>query len=85
MSVHHLRLRTDHGTQAEVIWDASDPEIVALSVHERGLWTASELRELAYTLRTVADALESDSDEWRSEMMRDAGFVERRTGRSAVA
>jgi hypothetical protein len=87
MSVHRLSLRTDYGSQAELFWDESkDPDAVALSVKERWQWTAPELRDLAKTLRTVADALESDNAEWRREFMADAGFVEQRSvGRSSAS
>ena len=34
--------------------------------------------ELARTLDMAADALENDSVEWRIELLRDAGFVERK-------
>lgn len=85
MSVHHLWLRTDYGSLAELSWDAAkDPDVITLGIKERGVWTAPELRDFADKLKTVADALESDSAEWRAELMHDAGFVERKAGRSAA-
>jgi hypothetical protein len=85
MRVHHLSFRTDYGSRAELTWDgARDPEALALSISERSLWSGSELRELARTLDTAADALESDSVEWRIELLRDAGFVERKEQKSAA-
>ena len=84
MGVLHLSLRTDYGSHADFTWDeASDPDAVALTVTSRAPLTAPELRQLAHTIDAVADALESDSGEWRTEMLRDAGFVERKARRIA--
>ena len=85
MGVHHLSLRTDYGARAELTWDeARHPEALALSIDERSLWSALELRELARTLDMAVDALENDSVEWRIELLRDAGFVERKEQKSAA-
>jgi hypothetical protein len=85
MQVHHLSLRSDYGARAELTWDeARYPEALALSINERSLWSGPELRELARTLDMAADALESDSLEWRIELLRDAGFVERKEQKSAA-
>ena len=85
MPVQHLLLRTDFGSQAELTWDESrDPEALTLSVNSRSLWNPAELRQLARTLEAAADALESESPEWRIEMFRDAGFTDRKAERPAA-
>ena len=86
MAIHHLVLRTDYGSQADLTLDEGrDPEALTIAVNARALWNAAEIRQLARTLESAADALDSSSPEWRLEMLRDAGFVERPAQRKSAA
>jgi hypothetical protein len=85
MAAHHLVLRTDYGSQADLtLDDTRDSDALTLAVSPRALWNAAELRQLARTLDAAAEALEADGAEWRLEMLREAGFVERPPQRRAA-
>ena len=86
MAIHHLSLRTDYGSQADLTLDeARDHEALTIGINPRALWSAPELRQLARSLEAAADALDSTGAEWRLELLRDAGFVEQRRAQKPAA